>query len=91
MSLITKSLRVKRTPFTDGVEKAGVKAYTVYNHTLLATEFDSLINDYHHLKQHVQIWDVSCQKQLRVKGAEGEGRWALERNNSKWNSKYVCV
>ena len=59
MSLITKSLRVKRTPFTDGVEKAGVKAYTVYNHTLLATEFDNLINDYHHLKQHVQIWDVS--------------------------------
>ena len=72
MSLITKSLRVKRTPFTDGVEKAGVKAYTVYNHTLLATEFDSLINDYHHLKQHVQIWDVSCQKQLRVKGADAK-------------------
>ena len=35
MAVIAPSRRVRRTPFTDGVEAAGVKGYTVYNHMLL--------------------------------------------------------
>ena len=69
MPVITPSVRIKRTPFSDGVEKAGVTSYTVYNHTLLATKFKSYLEDYHHLKRHVQIWDVSCQKQIRIRGS----------------------
>ena len=55
MATITPSIRIQRTPFSSGVEKAGVKSYTVYNHTLLATEFDNYVEDYHHLKRDVQI------------------------------------
>ena len=37
--LLSISRRLRRTPFSDGVEAAGVKAYTVYNRMLLATVF----------------------------------------------------
>ena len=70
--LITPSLRTRRTPFSDGVEKAGVKSYTVYNHMLLASQFDDFVHDYHHLKKHVQIWDVAVQRQVRIKGLDAQ-------------------
>ncbi|MDG2473903.1 MAG: dimethylsulfoniopropionate demethylase [Paracoccaceae bacterium] len=72
MATITPSIRIRRTPFSPGVEKAGVKSYTVYNHTLLATEFDNYVEDYHHLKRDVQIWDVACEKQVRIQGFDAE-------------------
>ncbi len=64
------NLRVRNTPFTERVEAAGVKAYTVYNHMLLPVVFRSLIDDYHHLKEHVQVWDVSCQRQVEIVGPD---------------------
>ena len=71
MADITPSRRVRRTPFTPGVEAAGVKGYTVYNHMLLPTRFgQDFINDYHHLKRHVQVWDVACERQVGVKGTD---------------------
>ena len=56
------SRRTRITPFSQKVEQAGAKGYTVYNHTLLPTVFQSLEEEYHHLKKYVQIWDVSAQK-----------------------------
>ncbi len=70
MALISPSRRLRRTPFSDGVEAAGVKAYTVYNHMLLPTVFDSVQADYHHLKSHVQIWDVACERQVELRGPD---------------------
>jgi dimethylsulfoniopropionate demethylase len=70
--LITPSLRTRRTPFSDGVEKAGVKSYTVYNHMLLASQFGDFVHDYHHLKKHVQIWDVAVQRQVRIQGQDAQ-------------------
>ena len=64
----TSSRRIKQTPFMSYIENAGVKNYTVYNRTYLATVFDSLKNDYIHLNNYVQLWDVSCQKQLEISG-----------------------
>ena len=55
MALISPSRRLRRTPFSDGVEAAGAKAYTVYNRMLLPTVFRSVEEDYHHLKSAVQI------------------------------------
>jgi dimethylsulfoniopropionate demethylase len=52
------------------VEAAGVKAYTVYNHMLLPTIFRSVEEDYHHLKSEVQIWDVSVERQIELKGPD---------------------
>ncbi|WP_187430078.1 Dimethylsulfonioproprionate demethylase DmdA [Roseobacter fucihabitans] len=70
MALISPSRRLRRTPFSDGVEAAGVKAYTVYNHMLLPTVFESVEADYHHLKKHVQIWDVSVERQVELRGPD---------------------
>jgi len=70
MALISPSRRLRRTPFSDGVEAAGVKAYTVYNHMLLATMFRSIEEDYHHLKSAVQIWDVACERQIELRGPD---------------------
>lgn len=70
MALISPSRRLRRTPFSDGVEAAGVKAYTVYNHMLLPTVFKSVVEDYHHLKSAVQVWDVAVERQVEVRGPD---------------------
>ena len=60
--------RIRTTPFTSRVESAGVKQYTSYNHMLLPTVFESLEADYEHLIKYVQLWDVSCQRQVEISG-----------------------
>ncbi len=70
MAVIAHSRRLRRTPFSDGVERAGVKGYTVYNHMLLPTFFESPEADYRHLKDHVQVWDVSCERQVELRGPD---------------------
>jgi len=70
MALISPSRRLRRTPFSDGVEAAGVTGYTVYNRMLLPTVFRSIVEDYHHLKEAVQVWDVACERQVEVRGPD---------------------
>ena len=70
MALLSPSRRLRRTVFSEGVEAAGVKAYTVYNHMLLPTVFRSVQEDYHHLKSEVQVWDVSVERQIELKGPD---------------------
>lgn len=64
------SRRLRRTPFTSRVIKQGVKAFTVYNHMLLPTEFKSLEEDYWHLCSRVQVWDVGVERQVSIKGPD---------------------
>ena len=70
MPVIAPSRRVRRTPFTEGVEAAGVKGYTVYNHMLLPTVFRSVEEDYRHLKTAVQVWDVAVERQVELRGPD---------------------
>jgi dimethylsulfoniopropionate demethylase len=70
MALISLSRRLRRTPFSEGVEAAGVKGYTVYNRMLLPTVFRSVEEDYHHLKSAVQVWDVSVERQVELRGPD---------------------
>jgi len=70
MAVISASRRLRRTPFSDGVEAAGVKGYTVYNHMLLPTVFRSVTEDYQHLKTAVQVWDVACERQVELRGPD---------------------
>ncbi|MXQ06433.1 dimethylsulfoniopropionate demethylase [Alphaproteobacteria bacterium GH1-50] len=70
MAIISPSRRLRRTPFSDAVEAAGVGGYTVYNHMLLPTFFESPEADYHHLKRHVQVWDVACERQVELRGPD---------------------
>jgi len=66
--LLAPSRRIRTTPFTRRVEAAGVRAYSVYNHMLLPAVFESQAADAAHLKAHVQVWDVSCQRQVELSG-----------------------
>ena len=70
MVALSLSRRLRRTPFSAGVEAAGVKAYTVYNHMLLPTVFRSVEEDYRHLKEAVQVWDVACERQVELRGPD---------------------
>ncbi len=69
---IAKSRRLRSTSFSERIEKQGVKAYTVYNHMLLPTFFTSLEEEYHHLKEYVQIWDVSVQREIEISGQDSQ-------------------
>ncbi len=62
--------RLRGTPFTPRVEAAGVTAYSIYNHMLLPSVFQSLEEDYWHLRRAVQIWDVSAQRQVEIEGPD---------------------
>ena len=65
---ISKARRTRDTPYTSRIEKQGLTSYTVYNHMLLPTSFGPLEESYHHLKKHVQIWDVAGERQVEIKG-----------------------
>jgi len=70
MAQISPSRRLRRTPFSDGVDRSGAKAFTVYNRMLLPTVFESVTADYHHLKKHVQVWDVAVERQIELRGPD---------------------
>ena len=62
------SRRIRQTPFEERVFEQGAKAFTTYNHMPLASYFESAEEDYDHLCEYVQIWDVSCERQVEVTG-----------------------
>jgi dimethylsulfoniopropionate demethylase len=67
---ISKSRRLRSTPFTSRIENHGVTAYTTYNHMLLPASFGNLEKEYFHLKKHVQIWDVAAERQVQITGKD---------------------
>ncbi len=70
---LNMSRRIRRTPYTDRVEKCGVRVFSVVNHMLLPKAFQSSVEeDYWHLRKHVQLWDVSCQRQVQITGPDAE-------------------
>ena len=67
---ISITRRLRQTPFSKRVFEAGVTSFTVYNHMLLPTVFKSVEEDYHHLKNAVQVWDVACERQVEITGPD---------------------
>ncbi|WP_282610898.1 dimethylsulfoniopropionate demethylase [Pelagibius sp. Alg239-R121] len=68
---LNMSRRIRRTPYTDRVEAHGVRGFSVVNHMLLPKAFQaSREEDYWHLREQVQIWDVSCQRQVEIRGRD---------------------
>lgn len=64
------SRRIRQTPFESRVIEQGAQAFTVYNQMPLASYFRSLKEDYDHLRENVQIWDVSCERQVEIAGPD---------------------
>ena len=68
---LNMSRRIRRTPYTNKVEEQGVSDFTVVNHMLLPKGYKkSVEEDYWHLSKEVQIWDVSCQRQVQISGPD---------------------
>ena len=68
---VSKSRRLRSTPYTSRIEKQGVTAYTSYNHMLLPAGFENSLEDsYYHLKKYVQVWDVAAQRQVEITGRD---------------------
>jgi len=68
---LNMSRRIRRTPYTNRVEEHGVSDFTVVNHMLLPKGFqNSIEEDYWHLSKEVQVWDVSCQRQVQISGPD---------------------
>lgn len=82
--LIARSRRLRETPWTSRLIEAGVKGFTVYNHMLLPTEFDSLEADYWHLCSDVQVWDVGAERQVSIAGPDADRlvQWMTPRDIS---------
>ncbi len=64
------SRRIRKTPFEERVFENGVKAFTTYNHMPLASCYSTPQEDYDHLCEYVQIWDVACERQVEVNGPD---------------------
>ena len=68
---LQSSCRIRSTPYKRMVEAHGVSGFSVVNHTLLPKGFGKTPQeDYWHLREHVQIWDVGCQRQVELKGKD---------------------
>jgi dimethylsulfoniopropionate demethylase len=68
---LNMSRRIRRTPYTNKVEEHGVSDFTVVNHMLLPKGYKNTVEeDYWHLSKEVQIWDVSCQRQVQISGPD---------------------
>ena len=92
---IAKARRLRTTPYTSRIEKQGLSAYSVYNHMLLPAGFDvSLEDSYHHLKEHVQVWDVAGERQVEISGPDSAKLVQLmtcrDLSNAKEGRCYYC-
>ena len=86
MDGLNMSRRIRRTPYTEKVEEAGVRGFSVVNHMLLPKAFSTTVEeDYWHLRKYVQIWDVSVQRQVQITGPDAAAlvQWMTPRNISK--------
>ena len=69
-SQIIFSRRLRKSAFETRSFQAGAKVVTIYNKMILPLMFESPLADYQHLCEHVQIWDVSCERQVEVVGPD---------------------
>jgi glycine cleavage system aminomethyltransferase T len=70
MRLIQRGARLRRSPYFEATQRAGCRAYTVYNHTFLPSYYDDPVAEYWHLIEHVAIWDVGVERQVEISGPD---------------------
>jgi aminomethyltransferase len=69
---ITFGPRVRKSPFFDATLRWGAAAFTVYNHTYMVTHYGDPVAEYWSLVNDVTLWDVSCQRQIRIAGPDAK-------------------
>jgi len=70
--MISINPRVRKSPYFDATMRYGAKAFTVYNHMYMPTHYGNPVDEYWHLVKDVTLWDVSCQRQIRISGPDAK-------------------
>ena len=69
------STRIRKSPWWHLSKAAGCWAYTTYNHmyhprAYVKPEDGGLLEEYKYLTEHVSMWDVAVERQIRIKGPD---------------------
>ncbi|HXZ90194.1 MAG TPA: glycine cleavage T C-terminal barrel domain-containing protein [Candidatus Dormibacteraeota bacterium] len=62
--------RIRKTPFYEAHKKAGVKAYSVYNHMYHPRYYGDMYKEYEKVVSGVTLWDVSVERQVEITGPD---------------------
>ena len=71
-SKVVFSPRVRKSPYFDSTMKYGAQAFSIYNHMYMPVSFEGTVEDYKNLLNGVQLWDVSVERQVQIKGPDAE-------------------
>jgi aminomethyltransferase len=67
---LTIGPRVRKSPFFDATLRWGAEAFSIYNHVYLPTHYGDPVAEYWSLVNAVTLWDVACQRQIRICGGD---------------------
>lgn len=70
--LISIGPRVRKSPFFNATLRSGARAFTVYNHMYMPTHYGDPVREYWSLVKDVTLWDVSCQRQIVIRGGDAK-------------------
>jgi hypothetical protein len=62
----------RRSPFFDGTQRAGCKAYDIYNKMYLPAEYDDPAVEYQALQDGVTLWDVGVERTVQISGPDAD-------------------
>ena len=62
----------RRSPFFDSTQRAGCKAYDIYNKMYLPAEYDDPSVEYRALQEGVTLWDVGVERTVQVSGPDAD-------------------
>ena len=60
----------KKSPYFQRTVEAGCTSWDLYNHMLIPTLYDDDVEEYHHLLEHVTLWDVAVERQVEITGPD---------------------
>ncbi len=77
--------RIRKSPFFNATQRYGCKAYSVYNHMYMPLLYADPLTDYWNLINNVSLWDVACERQVEISGADAPAftQYLTSRNLSK--------
>ena len=70
MATIAPGTTVRRSPYYESTVAEGVTSFSTYNHMLMPMSYGDPDAEYRHLIEGVAIWDVACERQVEVTGAD---------------------
>lgn len=64
------SRRLRKSPYERRAIEHGASLFSLYNKMTLPMVYESYEKSYEHLCEHVQLWDVACQRQVEIVGPD---------------------